>query len=104
MPTDDSGALAFERAGKIDMARLNCRHQREKRSRSNTDRDAEQENAPIQLSGLINRDPRHRWRKREHERVAAPIGARDSAERGDPRKEQAACVELPGQPAAPAPT
>src|SRR6266705_2646041 len=46
-------------------------------------------NAPIHLSGIINRDPGHRWRKREHERVAAPIGDRDSAERGDQRKQHA---------------
>src|SRR5438045_6187543 len=99
MPTDDSGALAFERAGKIDMARLNCRHQREKHCRSNTDRDAEQENAPIQLSGIINPDPRHRWRKSEHESVAAPIGDRDSAERGDHRKKQAFSEESPHETA-----
>src|SRR5438067_13903345 len=99
MHTDDSGALAFERAGKIDMARLNCRHQREKHCRSNTDRDAEQENAPIQLSGIINRDPRHRWRKREHESVAAPIGDRDSAERGEDLKEEAYFEELADQTA-----
>src|SRR2546430_4659539 len=100
MPTDDSGALAFERAGKIDMARLNRRHEREKHCRSNADRDAEQENAPIQLSGIINRDPGHRWWKREHERVAAPIGDRDSAERGDQRKKQAFGEELLDQTAA----
>src|SRR5438309_3098580 len=100
MPTDASGALAFERAGKIDMARLNCRHQREKHCRSNTDRDAEQENAPIQLSGIINRYSGHRWRKREHERVAAPISDRDSAERGDQRKKQTFGEELFNQTAA----
>src|SRR5256714_1244530 len=77
-----SATLAFERAGKIDMARLNRRHEREKHCRSNADRDAEQKNAPIHLSRIINRKPGHRWRKGEHERVAAPIGDRDSAKRG----------------------
>src|SRR5213080_5377859 len=82
------------------MARLNRGHEREKHGRSNADRDAEQKNTPILLSGIINRDPGHRWRKGEHERVAAPIGDRDSAERGDQRKEQAFGKELLDQTAA----
>ena len=80
---DHASPFALERAGKIDMARLDGGHEREKHCRADADRYTEQENAPIQLSGIINRDPGHRWRKREHERVAAPIGDRDSAERGD---------------------
>src|SRR5205807_6516119 len=50
---DHAGAFALERAGKIDMARLNRGHEREKHCRSNADRDAEQENAPIKLSRII---------------------------------------------------
>ena len=82
------------------MARLNRRHEREKHCRSNADRDAEQKNAPIHLSRIINRNPGHRWRKGEHERVAAPIGDRDSAKRGDQGKEQAFGKELLDQSAA----
>src|SRR5206468_9666181 len=91
---DHTSPFALQRAGKIDVARLDGGHEREKHCRANADRDAEQENAPIQLSGIINRDPWQRWRKRKHERVAAPIGDRDSAERGDERKEQPFGEEL----------
>src|SRR6266852_1900057 len=60
---------------------------------------------PIQIATLSRRTrqsscPGHRWRKREHERVAAPIGDRDSAERGDQRQEQALGEKLLDQTAA----
>ena len=57
-------------------------------------------NAPIELAGIINRDPGHGGGEREHERVAAPIGDRDSAERCDQRKKQAFGEKLLDQTAA----
>ena len=60
------------------MARLNGGHEREKHCRANADRDAEQRERANRVVRIINRDPGHEAESK-HERVAAPIGDRDSA-------------------------
>src|SRR5947207_14285402 len=76
------------------MAGLDRGHERKKHGSADADRDTKNEDAPINLSRQINNDSRRGRGERKHERVAAPIGNGNSANRSDERQEKTLSEEL----------
>src|SRR5689334_14354894 len=92
--TNHSATFTFERARKIDMARLNCRHQREQHGRSDAYDDTQSQNTPVEMSGIINCNSRSTGWSNQHESVAAPVRNHDPTSGCNQREKEAFSEKL----------